>query len=224
MRGSLRILLSAATFSTAIIAVGVTSTNVASAASCIYTPNHYAGATKAGSDQYGSQGLISAHSESVPPTNGNFTDEAVHAIDGTTGLEVGWYVGYGAQTGTYVTTPHAYATLNGPSEQDGPAISSGSDYWYTTWWSGTTENYRVDNALFGSVIWHGTIAASNAGPGTIVALGETDFTTLPMGPSTFTDLQQLQGNGTWIDWVALTTCSDSPYTVSSSGPTTVTNG
>jgi hypothetical protein len=204
--------------------IGIVPDQVAGAAACTYTPNYYALGIKSGSNQYGAEGLISAHTESIPAVNNNFTDENVHAVEGSTGLEVGWYVGYGNQTGTYVTTPHAYATLNGPSEQDGPAISSGSDYWYTAWWSGDQENFRVDNGVNGSVIWNNTISASNSGPGTILAMGETSATSLPMGPSTLSALQQLQANGTWISWAAMTTCSDSPYTVSSSGATSVTNG
>jgi hypothetical protein len=194
----------------------------ASASSCPYGPNLYAGGTDGAGTKYGAQGVITAHSESVPSKSMYFTDEAVHAIGTPSGLEVGWYVGYGTQTGTYVTTPHAYATLNGPSEVDGPSVPTTSSYWYTAWWSGYTEHYRVDKSVNGTVYWNGTIRGTTIGPGTIVAMGEVNSTVLPMGPSTLSSLQHLNSNGTWASWSGTTTCADSPYKVSGSG-TSVSN-
>lgn len=218
------IMLSLSLLFVGIVAVGLTSAPPASAtSSCPYTPNYYAGGTDGAGSRWGVQGLISARSESVPSQNGNFTDEAVHAIGSPNGLEVGWYVGYGNQTGAYVTSPHLYATLNGPSEVDGPSVSTSSDDWYSTWWSGSTDHYRVETGINGSTVWSGTISAGTSGPGTIVALGATNSTSLPMGPSTLSSLQHLYSNGVWYNWSSMTTCADSPYSVSSSGPTSVSN-
>jgi hypothetical protein len=194
-------------------------------ASCPYQPNHYAGGTDGVGSRWGVQGYISAHSESVPKTNANFTDEAVHAIGSSNGLEVGWYVGYGNQTGTYVTYPHVYATLNGPAEKDGPEIPTNSDYYYVTWWSGSTDHYHVVTTIGGSYVFSGTISTGGeTGPGTIVAVGETDNTALPLGPSTLRSLQHLYSNGTWYDWSSTTVCADSPYYATKNSDTSVSNG
>src|SRR5215469_2381573 len=78
------------------------------------SPNYYALGTDTVGNRWGISGYITSYSISVPHQNYNFSDQALHA--GTTsgqGLEVGWYVGWGNQTQSYVTDPHVYATANG---------------------------------------------------------------------------------------------------------------
>ena len=109
-------------------------------------PNYYALVQGALPNEWGTGGFEETYSLSVPMQNQWFSDEAVHTgnVPGQDGLEVGWYVGFGNQTRTYVTAPHAYATLNGPNEIDGPSVGSNSDYEYFTWWAGYAAGLQCD--------------------------------------------------------------------------------
>lgn len=186
--------------------------------SCPYSPNLYAGGTDSNSNAvWGVHGYISipSSSPSVPSKNEYFTDEAVHVVANTPstsakGLEVGWYVGYGAQTGTYVTSPHLYCTYNGPNETDGPAASLSSDYWYSAYVdSSNNAQFRVNDGSLN--LWSVSDYSYPGSPdGFAVALGETDNSTLPMGPSTLSGLQDYPG-GSWGNWPDLSACADSPY-------------
>jgi len=191
--------------------------SVPSVSSCPYLPTTYAGGTDTVGQRYGIQGYIESFSVSVPSRNYYFSDQALHALGSPDGLEVGWYVGYGAQTGTYVTTPHVYVTANGPEEIDGPYIGNDTGF-YSVYWQAPpypTEIFSVSDS--GTGIFSGGQAVPNGGPGTIVALGEVNDHSLAM-EGYFHGLQHMWSNGVFYDWPGLTPCADSPYTVFSYGP------
>ena len=103
-------------------------------------------------------------------------------------------VGYGAQTGTYVTTPHVYVTANGPEEIDGPYIGNDTGF-YSVYWQAPpypTEIFSVSDS--GTGIFSGGQAVPNGGPGTIVALGEVNDHSLAM-EGYFHGLQHMWSNG-----------------------------
>ncbi len=114
-----------------------------------------------------------------------------------------------------------YATANGPSEVDGPKIGAETNF-YTTNWDVPNlynyESYEVDHS--GSNIFSGSIYVGNQGPGTIVALGEVNDSSLQM-EGYFHGLQHMWSAGGWYDWPGLTPCQDSPYTVYQYGSTYV---
>lgn len=192
----------------------------AQAVACPYNPNYYAGGTgQTNGTQWGGRAYIStATNLTFTQTNYHFSDQAVHAIDGATGLEVGWYVGWGAETGTYVTAPHAYATLNGPHEIDGPNVGS-SDYMYSTYWNdaSTKQIWKVKTVEGGSIVWSGSQNTSDTGPGTIVTMGEVNASSLPMfgvfdGVPNTLEYYNIFDN--WIDWTGVSLCADTGFTVS----------
>lgn len=194
---------------------------VASAASCGLVPNYYAGAYKNSFDQYGARGYIKSVNLSVPQENLNFSDQSFHGVEGTAGIEVGWYIGWGAETQTYVISPHAYATLNGDSEQDGPAVGQ-TTAWYSTNWNGSTQVWSVHATHGGTPIWPsggGSLSqpAENSGPGKIWGWGEVNHPTLPMSGEFSGDSGPLElyDGSAWHNWPSITLCADSGF--SSSG-------
>lgn len=201
----------------AVAVVGLASAPVASATSC-GSPNYYAGAIKNGSDQYGARGYIkSVNIQGVPNDGFSFSDQAFHAVPASgNGLEVGWYVGWGSDAQTFVISPHAYATLNGPHEVDGPAVGQTTD-WYSTYWDGTTQQWLVRQNQGGTLIWSGSQAASSTGPGTIFGVGEVNFLGGIMTgefqgakPADSTPLGTYNGS-TWQGWVSITLCNSPGY-------------
>lgn len=211
----------------AVLAVG---SSAFAMSGCPYTPNYYAGGTDTGTNTYyGVQGYISAHSESVPESNYNFTDEAMHIIASSSsssadGLEIGWYVGWGSGNGTYVTSPHVYGTFNGPGEIDGPSVSTSSDDYYTAYTdSSKVAHFVLRSSKTGTDLWSNTESYPGTPGGTAVAMGETNSNTLPMGPSTLKGLNHLNGAGQWFLWPGLSPCADSPYSVTSYSNTSVSN-
>lgn len=193
------------------------------------TPNYYAGGLgQTNGDQWGGRAYIDTDTNlSFSHTNDNFSDQAIHAVDGNGGLEIGWYVGWGSETGTYVTAPHAYATLNGPQEIDGPNVGA-SDYLYTTHWNDarTQQIWSVKTFDGGTFVWSGSQATSTyTGPGEIVALGEVDASSLPMfgkfdGDPNTLDYYNISDN--WVDWTGVTLCASPGFTVSG-GRNTITD-
>ncbi len=200
------------------------------AASCNAYPNYYAAGTDTGTNEYyGVQGYIQAHSESVP-NNGSTTDEHILVLansrsSSAKGLELGWLVGSEPNTGQYVTTPHLYLTFNGPHEVNGPAISTSSDYYYAEWTdSSDVAHFQVRTGPSGTVVWGNQYSYPGTPGGQALAMGEVTVTTAtPMGPSTLSDLQHLNGAGQWFNWPGMTTCADSPYQVTGHGTNWLSN-
>jgi hypothetical protein len=195
-----------------------------------FTFNYYAAGYQLNMTLEGVQAVISTSLPVVKDVNDNFTDEAVHIYNltsGTEGLEIGWYVGWGTETQTYVTAPHAYATMNGPQAVDGPDVygvgNTPTYYWYSTWNSGSTSHFRVDTSVNGSILWQTTIAGTDPGPGGGAAVGETENTSTPMGPSDFTQIQQFNSNGIWDNWTSMQLCTDPPYAISQNSGNSVQN-
>jgi len=206
--------------------------------SCTGTPNLYAEGNYGGYF-YGVQSTIVVGSVSAPPPN-NFTVQHVYVGNGASGidgLELGWFIGQGVST--FYTTPHFFASnfdLPGYSEQDGTSAPPGSNYWYSTWWSGHQRYYRVDTTINGSIVWNsGSPQSSNASgpvpPNGSPVVGEeaTKTSGLSPGASRFESIQYLQSNGSWSNWTfAPTLCANpnfvvsfgtSPYRVSTGGTT-----
>lgn len=188
----------------------------AASASCNIYPNYYAAGLAAGGGHHGLRGYIEATSVYVPQQNEDFSDQSWHAVGPTYGLEVGLYTGWGGQTHTYVTSPHAYATLNGPDEVDGPSVYVGSDYFYSTYWSGSTQIWNVRVYFNQSLVWSGTQNAFYSGPGPAYGWGETDNNTLTMngqfdGVNTGGPFQYYSSDGAWDSWTGISFCADSPY-------------
>lgn len=164
----------------------------------------------------------------VPEINRNFTDEAVHIVaysptSWAKGLELGWYVGWGQGTGTYVASPHVYGSFNGPTEVDGPGFGVDTQYHYTTWTdSSDVGHFRVMSSP-SSTFWSYTYDYSGTPGGNAIAAGETSSNTLPMGPSTLSALQQETGSGSWGTWPGMSACADPPYEVTFYDNSTVSN-
>jgi hypothetical protein len=185
--------------------------------SCPYGPNIYAGGIDGQGSQYGIEGSIRSFQITAPTSGMNFTDEAIHAYPSSVkGLEVGWYEGWGPQTGTYVTSPHAYATLNGPGEVDGPLVGAALDF-YTTWWSGDNQEWYVQSSPGGSTIWNGSQVTNTSGPGPINGVGEVSAYGISMAGS-YQGLEIYDSQGQWKSWSGTSLCADSPY--NASGDTT----
>lgn len=203
-----------------VAAAGLAAPSTAAAASCPYSPNFYAGGTMTNTNgsHYGARGYIWSTTLTVPHQNHDFTAQHFTAISTSAGIEVGWYIGWGNETGSYVTSPHAYATLNGPHEQDGPAVGNADDF-YSTYWSGSTQIWNVRKSAGGTLIWGSSQAASDSGPGTIVALGEVNQSGLNMS-GTFDgaapELEFFSGTGAWDPWQGVSVCADSGYGASGS--------
>ncbi len=187
----------------------------ASYPACPWGPNVYAGSIETdGSNFFGESGNIQTYSVPTWDSNYNFIDQAYHVdAPNNQGLEVGWYQGWGKQVDLYVTDPHAYATLNGPSEQDGIDVGTNSNDSYATWWSGATDYYSVRNAS-GSQIWGGSIGTGGyQGGGQAIGVGEARFSGDAMAGS-FTNEQILAvggGQSDWKNWVNQSYCNDSPF-------------
>ncbi len=177
---------------------------------CPYAPNIYAGGTDTVGQRWGGSGHITSYDIPAPTQNFYFSDQAIHGIASGNGLEVGWYVGWGAQTKTYVTKPHAYATANGPDEVDGPNIGASDNVYSTEWIGGGIEEYSVTHQ--GSYLFAGSITIGDNGPGTIVALGEVNASGLAMA-GYFNGLHHYGQEGVSYDWPGLAPCNDSGYVV-----------
>jgi hypothetical protein len=192
-------------------------TQSAWANSCLGGANYYAGVVANVGNQWGTGGYIQSYNITVPSKDGDFSDQAEHSGVYEDGLEVGWYVGLGEQTGAYVTSPHAYATQDGYAEVDGPSVGTNSDYLYRTWWAGDTQGWIVANTSTGTYIWEDSQGTTYAGPADVLATGETSNQSLSM-EGAYTSLQDysctLEGGCSWPDWTALTCWgADSPYAV-----------
>ena len=179
---------------------------------CPWVPNVYAGSIETDSSNfYGESGNIQTYS--VPTWNAgeNFIDQAYHVGDTQgQGLEVGWYQGFGNQTDLYVTDPHAYATLNGPSEVDGIDVGTNSDYSYVTWWSGPTDYYSVRDSA-GNQLWGSHMGTEGfQGGGEAAGIGEAAVSGDAMAGE-FTNEHVLVVGSGWLNWGSQSYCNDSPF-------------
>jgi hypothetical protein len=184
------------------------------------TANTSAGATATGAQEYGARGYITSSNVSVP--NGQYNDSFQHftAVSSDTnadGIEVGWFVGWDEETGTFDISPHAYVTLNGPHQLDGPAVGQTTD-WYSTYWSGANQEWVIRQNQGGTLIWSGSQSALGySGPGTLWGAGEIIGAASAMkgtfegnsGPLEFFD------GSAWHYWPGISLCADPGY--SSSG-------
>lgn len=124
------------------------------------------------------------------------------------------------------STDHAYASLTGPDEMDGPAIPNDSNLYYLTYWVAGQQQAvgQVRPSHYASPYWTSYISTTEPEIGTAYALGETPSTSLPMGPAQLTNLEHLYSNGTWYNWPSMITCVDPPYYISSHGANYLVNG
>jgi hypothetical protein len=159
----------------------------------------------------------------VPVPVGRYNRSAQHlsAISAdqlSDGIEVGWFVGWDPQTGSFDTYAHPYFTENGPHEIDGPLLGQATD-WYSTNWNGDTQEWVIRASHGGTAIWPPSSQATDlySGPGTLVGLGEV------VGAATFMEgtfsgdsgpLELFDGSA-WHNWPSINLCADAGY--SSSG-------
>lgn len=176
------------------------------------SPNYYALGTDTVGQRWGAEGHESSYNVSIKHTNYAFSDQALHGGGGYgTGLEVGWYVGWGNQTQSYVTYPHVYATANGPREVDGPYIGQQDDY-YHTWWDGSGDEYYYVSHN-GTTFFYGLIStAGYNGPGYISAVGEVNINGDAM-KGNFYGLEHMWSSYTWYNWTGIHACADPGYSV-----------
>lgn len=178
---------------------------------CPWGPNLYAGGIDTVGNRWGAQGYIVSYPIAVPKNSYNFSDQALWVTTSANGLEVGWYVGYGNQTGTYVTYPHAYTTADGPNEIDGPYLGATTvTGYYRTYWTSAGNEQAV--VTWGTNSWATLDTVGNLGPGQLSNGGETDNSALPM-KGDFSSMQHMWSNGTWYNWSGTAACQDSPYVV-----------
>lgn len=162
---------------------------------------------------YGVRGYIKSTTFSVPQTNHNFSDAAFHAIEGGTGLEVGWFIGWAPEWGVYWSSPHAYSTLNDADESDGPSVGNATDF-YSTYWSGSTQIWNVRTTNGGTILWSGSKFAGTSGPGQIAATGEVNDNSLHMAgefDGAAPELQFFSGDGAWNKWQGVSLCADTNF-------------
>jgi hypothetical protein len=182
-------------------------------ASCDLQPNTYVAGTDKVGDRWGAAGYIRSYPVTVPAEDENFSDQALHVgLTEGKGLEVGWYVGFGAQTGTYVTDPHVYATADGPREVDGPYIGDVRDFYYVQYLGNGEEFYAAENST--SSFFSGEISTDGYnGPGPVTAVGEVDQSGLHM-EGYFSDLEHMWSSGSFYNWTGISACADSGYSYS----------
>ena len=185
-------------------------------------PNAFAQGYQITTSFDGVQSVIPSAAPSFPLVGFNFSDEAVHLYRLTPTpkeTELGWYVGLGNQTGLFVSQPHAYLSYDG-TEIDGFNVNGvggkSTNYWYTMWMVGSVVHFRVDDKLNGSVLWSisETLTSSFQAGGT--ATGEVwnePSGVIPLGPSIYSSIQQLNPDGDWVNWSSMHLCADTPYTV-----------
>lgn len=181
---------------------------------CTWVPNAYAGGFNSTLNHYGVRGSIQSTTFTIPSQNQDFSDSAFHVFTSAGGIEVGWFIGYSFEYNQYFTpSPHAYATLNGPHELDGPAVGNATDF-YSTYLSGSTQIINVRTSNGGTLIWSNSQPAGWSGPGNVIAAGEVNDNSLHMygyfvgvNPA----LQYFSGTGAWDSWPSLSLCADQNY-------------
>lgn len=212
--------------SVATMIVGLTIVPVS--ANCGGGSNYYAEETdtntNGGAGLYGIHGYITVPSSgpNVPQNTNWFSDESIHisayskGSTGEDGLEVGWFVGTGAN-GVWYNVPTLYATYNGAGEVDGPSVARNTDYWYSTAVDKTTNDPYWKVYSGSTQIWALTGSAYVGNPnGWPRAMGETNVDTIPMGPATISGLQDYAGS--WANWPGMTPCEDATYVVNPDTP------
>jgi hypothetical protein len=194
----------------------------ASNPSCNDLPSHAYDNQEGLGIAYGNQALISVGSPAVPPAGGTTVEHLF--IKKSPGLEVGWLIGEelgpGGDDVGFTTSPIVYGTNNtsgsGYIEDNGPAITNGSDHWYTTWFSGTTGYFRIDTGVNGSVIYNAGFLNDGGGTGELLDGGEfSDDEGHSGGSNSFTRLTFLNSSGGWEEYQGFgAACNDPNLTIS----------